>query len=300
MNPLRSLLTDAYVGLTWPLRRVAAACDSRRQAAPVAALFYHRVADTHPTPWSIDRETFRRQILWIERHFDLVSIEEAQRRIVHGHDRPSVVLTFDDGYRENADWALPWLLDRRIPITYYVSTGFVGSRVGFPHDVALGLDLPPDDLLTLNRWKGSTLSFGGHTRTHADLGRVDDPQVLIDELVTATGDLARLLDEPIVDFAFPYGQPRHLHPSAFEIARQAGLRSVASAYGELNRRGDDPFHLRRIHGDPSLARLRNHLTDDPRHRRRSPFVPETTRLPEGLIVPLVAHARQTATPIASC
>lgn len=285
MNPLRSILVDGYVAATMPLRSAAAYSQRKRRQAPVAVLFYHRVADSHPTPWSIDCQTFRSQVEWMAKRFDFVSLSEARLRIAGGNERPCVTLTFDDGYHENSEWAIPWLIDRRIPVTYFVSTGFVGSKQGFPHDIELGLNLPPHDLPTLKSWVGTSIEFGGHTRTHADLGRCTSAAKLIDELVVASADLQRMLGASIRDFAFPYGHPENLHPWAFEIARRAGFNSVCSAYGELNRVGDDPFHLRRIHGDPALSRLRNALTDDPRRWLRKPHQAIEHVIPEHLEVP---------------
>ena len=65
-------------------------------------------------------------------------------------------------------------------------------------------------------------------------------------------------------FAFPYGQHENLSADAFRVAVDAGYDGVCSAYGGYNFPGDDPFHIRRIHADPELIRLKNWLTVDPR------------------------------------
>ena len=56
--------------------------------------------------------------------FDLVSMDEAVRRMGEGRARPFVALTFDDGYRDNAEHALPILETHAAPFTLYVTTGF--------------------------------------------------------------------------------------------------------------------------------------------------------------------------------
>jgi hypothetical protein len=83
-------------------------------------------------------------------------------------------------------------------------------------------------------------------------------------------------------FAFPYGMHANLNAAAFEVARQAGLEGVCSAYGGYNFPGGDPFHLQRFHADPSFLRLKNWATVDPRkayrtlpfHYRRLPAQPQ--------------------------
>ena len=68
-------------------------------------------------------------------------------------------------------------------------------------------------------------------------------------------------------FAFPYGMHKNLSVEAFDVAFNAGYYGVCSAYGGYNFPGDDAFHLRRIHADPELVRLKNWLTVDPRKVR---------------------------------
>ena len=57
--------------------------------------------------------------------FELVTLDEALRRLAAGGDeRPFAALTFDDGYRDNLDHALPVLRRRNAPFTLYAATGF--------------------------------------------------------------------------------------------------------------------------------------------------------------------------------
>lgn len=57
--------------------------------------------------------------------FDIVGLDEGLARL-NGprQDRPFAVLTFDDGYRDNLEHALPVLRHYRAPFTLYVTTGF--------------------------------------------------------------------------------------------------------------------------------------------------------------------------------
>ena len=55
--------------------------------------------------------------------FDLVSLDEAMRRIESGGP-PFAALTFDDGYADNVAHALPILERHQAPFTLYVTTGF--------------------------------------------------------------------------------------------------------------------------------------------------------------------------------
>jgi peptidoglycan/xylan/chitin deacetylase (PgdA/CDA1 family) len=57
--------------------------------------------------------------------FDLVSLDEMHRRLLDGDLRRRFVsFTFDDGYRDNLEWAVPILRRHRVPFTIYIPTSF--------------------------------------------------------------------------------------------------------------------------------------------------------------------------------
>jgi peptidoglycan/xylan/chitin deacetylase (PgdA/CDA1 family) len=58
------------------------------------------------------------------RGFEFVTLDTALERIAAPGDRPFVVLTFDDGYRDNVEHALPVLEKHDAPFTMFVTTGF--------------------------------------------------------------------------------------------------------------------------------------------------------------------------------
>lgn len=264
MNLLKQAMLAAYYMATLPERRRAAIVRAARQTEPVCVLFYHRVADRHPNPWTMSRAQFAAQLRWMQARFDLVDLAEAQRRIASGRNRwPTACITFDDGYAENLEFALPLLIREKIPCTYFVTTSHVLEGRPFPHDVAAGTPLPPNSLSDLRDLAASGVEIGAHARSHIHLGDVPQ-EVLEDEIVGSKRELEQALDRQIHYFAFPFGQKADLSTAAFRIAHAAGYQGVCSAHGGYNFPGDDPFYLRRIHADPQLVRLKNWLTVDPR------------------------------------
>jgi peptidoglycan/xylan/chitin deacetylase (PgdA/CDA1 family) len=257
------LLLAVHYHVSQPLRWLRNRRSAAAGRAPVFVLFYHRVADHTITPWTIHTRTFERHIRWLQAHFDLVSLEEAQRRIRSGQNhRPAVSITFDDGYSENFQNAVPLLIKEKIPCTYFVSTRNVLSGVPFPHDVVLGHRFAPNTREQLREMAAAGIEIGAHTRTHADLGKITHRHKLHDEVVTAGEELQLAIGASVRYFAFPYGQHANLNADAFHLAYDAGYEAVCSAYGGYNTPGDDAFHLQRIHGDVFL-RLKNWLTIDP-------------------------------------
>ena len=269
MDQLKRLLLNPYYAATWPWRTCRNRLAAQAGRAPAMVVYYHRIADDAANSWTVSNREFRRHVTWLERNFELVSLEEVQRRVAGScSTRPSVSITFDDGYAENLDQALPWLIEQQVPCTYFVTTHNALSGDPFPHDLAMGNRFRPNTVPQLRDLSAAGIEIGAHTRTHADLGAVRDLETLADEVVAATRDLEAAVGQRIRYFAFPFGMHANLQPAAFGLAREAGLEAVCSAYGGYNRPGDDPFHLQRFGGEGPLVRLKNWVTVDPLKERR--------------------------------
>ncbi len=239
---------------------------------PVFVLFYHRVADSSPNPWTMSCQEFARQIDWIEMNFQVVDLQECQRRINSGFNKqPTLAITFDDGYAENCEFALPLLIERRIPVTYFVTSDHTRKQQPFAHDVEYGQPLPVNTIESLRALDLSGVEIGAHSRTHADIAQIKDTDQLVDELITSSRELAQEIDRPIRYFAFPYGQRENLSPQAFNILKNEGFLGACTTLGGWNHIGGDAFQISRIHGDPNFSRLRNWLTYDPRLSHVQPY-----------------------------
>lgn len=241
----------------------------RCQRVPIVVPVFHRVADDSANTWTTSRAEFREAIGWLKENFELISLAEAQRRVASGkNDRPSVSVTFDDGYAVNCEYALPLLIREQIPCTYFVSSGPVLERQSFEHDRRMGNHFPANTVAELRDLAAAGIEIGAHTRSHADLGRVADAEQLFDEIVVSRKELEEAMGLPIRYFAFPFGMHANLSSAAFRLAREAGYAGVCSAYGGYNFPGDDPFHIQRRCIDGITARFQNWVTLDPLHRRR--------------------------------
>jgi len=106
-------------------------------AGPVV-LFYHgveeQIIDPRIQSLHLPFQIFERQIEYLQSHFDIIPIDDLCRRLANGHilDRSQVVLTFDDGYRNNLHTVAPYLASRDIPFSVFVSTRHVDKGIRFP------------------------------------------------------------------------------------------------------------------------------------------------------------------------
>ncbi len=138
-------------------------------------MFYHRVADHAAVPWSHTNAEFKRQMRWLKDRFDMISLDEVQRRIASGrNERMAACITFDDGYAENCDQAIPFLIEEQIPAPTSSRRSTCSSSSRFPHDVKLGFRLSPNTVEQLRTMSDAGIEVAGHTRTHPDMGQILD------------------------------------------------------------------------------------------------------------------------------
>jgi peptidoglycan/xylan/chitin deacetylase (PgdA/CDA1 family) len=261
----KQLLLNLYYHGTYPVRAWNYWRAESTDHLPVIVLCYHRIADDRATPWTMSNAMFLRQIHWLQERFRFVSLEEAQLRMGRGHNsQPCISITFDDGYAENCQQAIPTLIRERIPCTYFVTLQNVLSDEPFSHDLTTGHRFAPNTPGQLRAMAAAGVEMGVHAFTHANLGPITDPRRLHYEVVAAKEALEETTGRRARFFAFPYGQFAHLNSAAFMLAKQAGYAGVCSAYGGLNFPGDDVFHLQRVVVDSTMIRLKNWVTMDPR------------------------------------
>lgn len=274
----RAAALTAYRIASMPWRRQLAAQQAARHQARVMVLFYHRVAEVANNPWTIPFATFRRQIDYLRKHYELVSFEESLHHVRWGSDTPTAHITFDDGYADNCTHALPYLIANGVPATYFVSSRNILEGRPLPHDVELGTPTPVNTPQQIVAMAKAGIEIGAHTRHHADLNKIDDEATLYDEIAGSKHDLEALTNRPVRYFAFPYGTAKQLTAPAIRMCQAAGFAGICSAVGGYNFPGGDSFHLQRFHGDPDLSRFYNWVTMDPRKLKPQLVLPELDEL----------------------
>lgn len=107
---------------------------AERWARGPAILLYHRIAaDGHdPFGLCVSPAHFAAQLDLLAADYQPVRLEELVARVRAGEaTRREVAITFDDGYRDNLEVALPMLQRRGIPATFFIASGHVASGRAF-------------------------------------------------------------------------------------------------------------------------------------------------------------------------
>jgi peptidoglycan/xylan/chitin deacetylase (PgdA/CDA1 family) len=104
-----------------------------RKHRSIIVLNYHRIGNPDETQYdpgvfSATAEEFEWQLRYLKRYFEIATLDEAVA-MVKGEKplRPSVLITFDDGYRDNYELAFPRLRTAGVQATFFLPTAFIGS-----------------------------------------------------------------------------------------------------------------------------------------------------------------------------
>ncbi|NOT46369.1 MAG: polysaccharide deacetylase family protein [Acidobacteria bacterium] len=177
-----------------------------------------------------------------EAGFDAVPLRELAAMLKSKTDLPSktVVLTFDDGFRNFYSDAFPVLSEYDFRATVFLVTDFCNKRndwSGNPPDLPRSKLLSWDEVRELNTYG---IEFGSHTKTHPDLTKLTAAEIGV-EVVESKAAIEDALGRETTTFAYPFGRHdaaiRQIAVANFEAACSTDLGKVTprSDFSLLNR-----------------------------------------------------------------
>ena len=111
-----------------------------RRPGSLVVLAYHRVLpkgsparSTEQPGMYVSPETLDLHLRELERHFELVHLDDWLRRARGGSALPkrACAITFDDGWRDNYEFALPVLAKHGAPATVFLVSSYIGTTYRF-------------------------------------------------------------------------------------------------------------------------------------------------------------------------
>ncbi|MGH9188123.1 MAG: polysaccharide deacetylase family protein [Acidimicrobiales bacterium] len=262
----------------------------------IPILLYHSIsAQTVAAfrPWVVHPHLFAAHMRHLaESAYETLTISELIRATsCTGAPLPPkpVVITFDDGFADFHEQALPVLSRHRFASTLYITTGFVGATSRWLTRQGEG----NRRMLTWSQIREAAclgVECGAHSRTHPALDELP-LGVSRDEIRGSKTDLESQLGREVATFAYPHG---YASPKVRALVEEAGFSSAVDVRHAMSSPRDDPFGLARIivDGNTSVAALEALLGGW--GLRRAPF-PEPWRTTAWRVV---RHARRRATSVA--
>jgi peptidoglycan/xylan/chitin deacetylase (PgdA/CDA1 family) len=191
-----------------------------------AILMYHSIAPYEDDPYDITvrPQRFDQQMRWLRRAgrrgTSVGQLLEAHRRgAAHG----LVGLSFDDGYADFIDHALPVLRRYGFGATMYVPAGLLGG------DNAWDPEGPRKPLLTggqVREVAAAGIEIGSHGFRHRSLPASSDTD-LAQEVVASRDILREVSRQPVDGFCYPYG---HLDQRVLDGVERAGYSHACAVW----------------------------------------------------------------------
>jgi peptidoglycan/xylan/chitin deacetylase (PgdA/CDA1 family) len=191
-----------------------------------------------------DHRSFNRQMAFLHRvGFSVLDLDSALACLRGERPTPprAVVLTFDDAYRNFADYAFPVLARYGFPATVYAISGWTGRRAEwFAKDPGRPL---PDlmDASALRAIRAAGMTVGSHTASHVKLAEVP-PAVRRAELADSKAALEDLLGGEVRHLCYPFGS---FELDTVHAARETGYVSAATCLRGAATPEDHPLVLPR-------------------------------------------------------
>lgn len=248
------------------------------------ALLYHHVGPRVPDPahagLSVSATRFEQQVRWLARKGYMgIRPLDWLAWLLHGTALPPkpVLLTFDDGYADFPDHALPVLRRYGFRAVVFVVTGWIGARNSWD-------GAPLMSAHQIRQCSAQGIEFGAHSRTHPDLTSLSGTR-LREEIAGSGEDVSAIIGTRVTSFAYPYGfwseEVRARVRESFDLAFtcEEGLNQIDTDPLLLRRTMVQPGDLLldlacRVHFGWSLVmalrsrlRLRSRLCNAARHLR---------------------------------
>jgi peptidoglycan/xylan/chitin deacetylase (PgdA/CDA1 family) len=219
----------------WLLRSGA-----RSEPEGIRILFYHRVSPERDE-LAVSPERFARQMRYLADEGHAVVDVLTAASMLGGRDpeRTTVALSFDDGYLDVAEHALPVLAAHGFRATVFVAPAVIDGEATFGWYERQPPLLDWDAIRTLDR--EGVLSFEAHSLTHPNLLQLGDDEAR-EEIAGSKTALEARLERPVEAFSYPAGL---FGERERRYVIEAGFRAAVSCEPGVNEAATDRFALRR-------------------------------------------------------
>jgi peptidoglycan/xylan/chitin deacetylase (PgdA/CDA1 family) len=210
---------------------------TRPASGKIVILMYHSLDESGSVVSVRPRDFADQMSLLADCGFRGISLREAleYRSLYGAWPGKCAVVTFDDGYANLYDSALPVLSRYGFSSTIFIISGYMGGRNNWgPPPPGLG-DRAILSWSQAAEMAAAGMEIGAHTRRHLNLERLSDDEAK-DEIVSSRIEIGERLDMPVDTFAYPFGNVSNSH---VEVARKEFKAACTTV---LSRAGDETMH----------------------------------------------------------
>ncbi len=187
-------------------------------------IIYHSI-DRSGSCISMAPAEFERQMGFIkDAGYAAITLSELLEGFNKGKEMDnSVVLTFDDGFRNNYEAAFPVLDKFGFKATIFLATGYLGKKCGWDKRSDIP-DLPLLDWEMVKEMDRSGIDFQSHTVTHPHLTEIPDKKIR-EELRISRKAIEDRLGKSCAILCYPYGE---YDAKVIEVVKEEGFSAAVA------------------------------------------------------------------------
>jgi len=217
----------------------------------VPILMYHLISEPVPQDalgLCVPPKCFQEQMEFLyTAGYQVIPLANLVECIRKGTDLPEkgIVITFDDGYRDNYTQAFPVLKKFGFHATIFVATDFVGTKLVYESDVKRGVKWLREHFSWLEieeMSESGLITFGSHTLADIHLTRVTAEEAER-QLLTSKEILEDRLGDNIKLFSYPHGA---FDTDVKQLVESCGYDCASTTVYGANDGNADVFELKRI------------------------------------------------------
>lgn len=208
---------------------------------------YHQVSSC-PVPafarYTVTTQTFAKQMRWLAlAGYHTITLDTFIKYRIHGQKLPkrTVIITFDDGFKECVEFATSILCKYRFTATFYLVAGIMDQQSTWLQ-AECGITFPIVDWATAREIERQGFVCGAHTTTHQRLANLD-VETCHSELFESRRLLEEHLGHTVHHMAYPFGS---YDQRTREIAVDVGFLSACSTRKGFSSLNDDLLALHRV------------------------------------------------------
>src|ERR1700688_1678112 len=222
-------------------------------------LMYHKVNDLPNNRMSMPVERFDEQMAQLrEFGYRVVDLDAVLAHYGRGEPLPdgAVLITFDDGYRDNLLNAAPVLAKHGYPAVQFVPIAYVGDTQPLPHErylAAHGVHNPTVDWDEIRELERYGVRIESHGISHKPLAELEIDEAAR-EIAISKLELERRLGRSVRAFSYVKGSEADYKPVHPSLVKQAGYDIAFTAVSGAHTPQSDPLQLRRYNVEPYSPR----------------------------------------------
>jgi peptidoglycan/xylan/chitin deacetylase (PgdA/CDA1 family) len=222
-------------------------------------LMYHKVNDGPLAPLTVQVAQFDEQMSHLrDLGYTVVDLETVLSHYGAGAPLPArpVLITFDDGYRDNLENAAPVLERHGYPAVIFIPIGYLDDEQPLPHEERFALHGRQNrtvDWGALAELEAAGVRVESHGISHRPLTELQLDEAAR-EIALSKLRLEERLGRPVRAFAYVKGSEAHFRPVHLGLVAQAGYEVAFTSVSGLNTLGTDPMRLHRYNVEPYAPR----------------------------------------------